>query len=239
MTISAPPARRRHRVVFWLLVGLCAAALVGGVATARSTARRFSVPATSMEPTVSPGDTIVVDTTARVRRGDIIVESQPSTGSPFLVRRVIGLPGDHVACCDAHGRITVNGTALDEPYLYPGDKPSPSRFSVTVPAGKFWLLGDHRSIALDSHVQGALQARVIGRVFLIARSGHYILVRTPPTFIAGGLAPAASPMPPGLAGVLAAACALAGLIVLAVVGIIRSARRRRAAPAPPVPAGFA
>jgi signal peptidase I len=212
---------------------------IGGLATAVATTHTYSVPSTSMEPTVRPGDTIVVDTTAHVRRGDVIVESQPSTAPGVLVRRVIGLPGDHVACCDAQGRITVNGTALDETYLYAGDKPSPGRFSVTVPAGRFWLLGDHRSIADDSHVQGALPVRIIGRVTLVERSGDSILLRTPPTFIAGGLATAASTMPPGVVAVIVAACALVLLIVLTVIGIIRFALRRRAAPAPPVPAGFA
>ena len=53
-----------------------------------------------------------------------------------LVKRVIGVGGDHVTCCDASGRVTVNGEALDEPYLYPGAAPSDIPFDVTVPDGK-------------------------------------------------------------------------------------------------------
>jgi signal peptidase I len=66
------------------------------------------------------------------------------------VKRVVGLPGDHVACCDLRGLLTVNGVAVDEPYLYPGDKPSNLTFDVTVPAGRLWVMGDHRSDSSDS-----------------------------------------------------------------------------------------
>jgi signal peptidase I len=66
------------------------------------------------------------------------------------VKRVIGLPGDEVVCCDASGLLTVNGQPLAEPYLYAGDAPSEQRFSATVPAGRLWLMGDHRSMSADS-----------------------------------------------------------------------------------------
>lgn len=66
------------------------------------------------------------------------------------VKRVIGLPGDHVVCCDATGRLTVNGTPLDEPYLFPGDTPSEVRFDISVPPGRLWVMGDHRSDSGDS-----------------------------------------------------------------------------------------
>ena len=59
----------------------------------------------------------------------------------ILIKRVIGLPGDHVACCDAQGRVTVNGVALNEQsYLYPGDVPSQARFNIVVPAGRLWVM---------------------------------------------------------------------------------------------------
>jgi signal peptidase I len=74
----------------------------------------------------------------------------PDESQQHLVKRVIGLPGDTVACCDAQGRVTVNGTGLDEPYLYPGAKPSDQTFRVTVPAGKIWVMGDHRNNSSDS-----------------------------------------------------------------------------------------
>ena len=66
------------------------------------------------------------------------------------VKRVVGLPGDHVMCCDSNGLLTVNGVAVKESYLYPGDKPSDLTFDVTVPAERIWVMGDHRSDSADS-----------------------------------------------------------------------------------------
>ena len=70
-------------------------------------------------------------------------------GSDYI-KRVVGLPGDHVVCCDGDGLLTVNGVAVTEPSLYPGDKPSDLTFDVTVPAKKIWVMGDHRSDSSDS-----------------------------------------------------------------------------------------
>jgi signal peptidase I len=66
------------------------------------------------------------------------------------VKRVIGIGGDRVRCCDRQGRIEVNGEPLDESYLYPGDKPSNVRFDIEVPEGRLWVMGDHRSDSADS-----------------------------------------------------------------------------------------
>ncbi|MCC3293081.1 signal peptidase I [Arthrobacter sp. zg-Y411] len=67
------------------------------------------------------------------------------------VKRVIGVAGDRVSCCtDDDPRITVNGTPLDEPYVYEGDAASDHGFDVTVPEGRLWLMGDHRSESADS-----------------------------------------------------------------------------------------
>jgi len=98
------------------------------------------------------------------------------------VKRVIGLPGDHVQCCDAQGRVTVNNVPLTEgSYLYPGDQPSQMRFNVVVPAGHLWVLGDHRSDSADSRYhasdgfQGAIpEDEVVGRAFLIIWPGSRI-----------------------------------------------------------------
>jgi len=91
-----------------------------------------------------------------------------------FIKRVIGVPGDHVVCCDKQGRITVNGVPLDEDYLYPGDVPSQQEFDVTVPDGRLWVMGDHRSSSSDSRFHtgdpggGTIPIdRVIGRAFVV------------------------------------------------------------------------
>ena len=146
------------------------------------------------------------------------------------IKRVIGVPGDHVACCDARGRITVNGVPLDEKsYLYPGDAPSTIRFSITVPPGHLWVMGDHRSVSFDSrgHRQdpgnGSIpEDRVVGRAFVIvAPVSRWRVLPIPATFQQPQLAQAAALAPvrarpapagrgasPALAGVMAPAVPL-------------------------------
>jgi signal peptidase I len=95
--------------------------------------------------------------------------------SDIYIKRVIGLPGDHVACCDANGRITVNGVALIEgSYLYPGNAPSTQRFNITVPPNRLWVMGDHRIVSYDSRGHmgdpggGTIpESSVLGRAFVI------------------------------------------------------------------------
>lgn len=80
----------------------------------------------------------------------IFVGLLPNDEGNHLIKRVIGLPGDHVVCCDTNKRLTVNGAPLTEPYLFPGDEPSLQTFDINVPAGKVWVMGDHRSQSSDS-----------------------------------------------------------------------------------------
>jgi len=92
----------------------------------------------------------------------------------YYIKRVIGLPGDHVACC-TNGKVTVNGTPLSESsYLFPGNPPSSAKFSEVVPPGHLWVMGDHRSDSDDSRYHpgdpggGAIpENQVVGRAFLI------------------------------------------------------------------------
>jgi signal peptidase I len=91
----------------------------------------------------------------------------------FYIKRVIGLPGDRVACC-TDGKVTVNGVPLSEStYLYPGDPPS-FPFKTVVPPGHLWVMGDNRSDSDDSRYHlgdpggGAIpENEVVGRAFMI------------------------------------------------------------------------
>lgn len=97
----------------------------------------------------------------------------PQDSGEHLIKRVIGLAGDTVACCDAQGRLTVNGVPLDEPYLAPGAEPSEMEFSVVVPEGRLWVMGDNRQNSQDSRYKqgdpggGAIpRANVVGVAFV-------------------------------------------------------------------------
>jgi signal peptidase I len=161
----------------------------------------FVVPTGSMEPTVRVGDRVLVSRLAYrwgdVRRGDVVVfdgagvfdDPEPPASSPLAqagrgvavafgvpvgshdyVKRVVGVPGDRVACCRAEGRITVNGKPLVEPYLHPGGAGA-TPFDVVVPAGRLWVMGDHRAASADSRAHRAAPGggtvpvdQVVGRV---------------------------------------------------------------------------
>ena len=142
----------------------------------------FLIPSRSMESTLDVGDRVAVLKVGGFTRGDVVVFRDdlewlgnpdrfrlpawqqaltfvgllPDESTSHLVKRIIGTEGDHVVCCDTGGRVTVNGTALDETaYLYtePGgvpDVPSGYVFDVVVPAGRIFVLGDHRSNSADS-----------------------------------------------------------------------------------------
>ena len=147
----------------------------------------FAIPSGSMEQTLQVGDRILVDRLSYrfhdVRRGDVVVFDGTDTfgslgnrrGETDYVKRVVGLPGEHVVCCDSTGRVTVDGRPLTEQaYLHPGDVPSLMRFDVQVPDGRLWLMGDHRSDSLDSRAHlgdpgGGTVAvsKVVGRVLTV------------------------------------------------------------------------
>ena len=134
------------------------------------------------------GDIVVFDGTGswdpnNVRSGNIFGKALDelegivgiSHDSSIYIKRVIGLPGDHVQCCNHVGQITVNGVPLHESdYLYPLNQPSAQDFSITVPAGRLWVMGDHRAVSYDSrgHLDmpggGTIpESAVLGRAFVI------------------------------------------------------------------------
>lgn len=164
--------------------------------------RGFYIPSGSMEQTLQVNDRVFINVAgsyfSEPKRGDVIVfkDSQgwipstqktssplkdalsfagilPDTSSNFLVKRVIGTPGDVVES-DGNGKIKVNGVEINEPYLYPGNNPSEMPFKVTVPAGKYFVMGDHRSNSADSryHISDGTafisKDDVQGNVFVVA-----------------------------------------------------------------------
>jgi signal peptidase I len=201
-----------------LLLGI---ALVLAVLIKAFFLQAFYIPSASMDDTLVQNDRILVQKVSywgsgSPHRGDIVVFADPggwldaseskAAGGPVaraleavglyptgghLVKRVIGIGGDEVKCCDSQGRITVNGVALHEKsYLAPGEKPSLITFDERVPRGYLWVQGDNRSDSADSRVHlgdpggGVVPAHdVVGKVFAIVWPlGHATFLHTPATF---------------------------------------------------------
>jgi signal peptidase I len=181
-----------------------------------------------------------------IARGDVVVFSgqgswdpaaPPGPGDPIVrfwddltnlvgisapgtdyIKRVIGLPGDRVACCDAQGRVTVNGVALNEQsYIHPGEVPSQMKFNVTVPAGHLWVMGDNRADSDDSRYRlddpggGSVpESAVVGRAFVIIwPTSRWADLPIPVTFKQAGLQAVA--LATTLPGTAASAAVAAGV----------------------------
>jgi signal peptidase I len=169
--------------------------------------RAFYIPSGSMMNTLQVNDRILVNQLVPdivpVSRGDVVVFHDPggwlnaraitpptgvqwvlqelglaaSPSDEFVIKRVIGLPGDRVACCDAAGRVTVNGVPIVEPYvlLPPGETlVSDLAFDVEVPQDSYWVMGDNRYASKDSRYNQdqpgrgfVLQEEIVGRAFVL------------------------------------------------------------------------
>ncbi|WP_411082968.1 signal peptidase I [Streptomyces sp. cmx-18-6] len=189
-----------------LLIGI---ALVLALLIKTFLVQAFSIPSDSMQNTLQKGDRVLVDKLtpwfgSEPERGEVIVFHDPagwldnmavdppntvqkvlsfvgvmpSAEEKDLIKRVIGVGGDTVECA-GDGPLKVNGAALDEPYVFPGNTPCSNddggTFKVTVPHGKLWLMGDHRQASSDSRYHrddpnnGMVPVdQVVGRAVVIA-----------------------------------------------------------------------
>ncbi|MBP2051772.1 signal peptidase I [Streptomyces griseochromogenes] len=165
-----------------ILVGI---ALVLALLIKTFLVQAFSIPSDSMQNTLQQGDRVLVDKLtpwfgSEPERGEVVVFHDPDdwlrdeptpTPNPVqkvlswiglmpsaeekdLIKRVIGVGGDTVQC-KGTGPLTVNGKALNEPYVYPGNTPCSQddqggTFKVKVPKGYIWVMGDHRQNSRDS-----------------------------------------------------------------------------------------
>jgi signal peptidase I len=194
--------RERRRLSWWeetaILLGL---ALVASIVVKAFFIQMFFVPSASMHPTLVENDRILVEKMSlwdgQVDRGDVVVFKDPgswlgATPEPtgfqkvlsvlglypeggHLVKRVVALGGEEVACCDKKGRVTVDGVPLHErSYIRKGAAPSLKQFDVVVPEDSVWVMGDNRSNSQDSRYHltepggGAVPLDdVVGRVWAI------------------------------------------------------------------------
>ena len=172
---------KRQLPVWQESILLVVTAMVMAVVVKAFFLQAFYIPSESMEPTMLVDDKILVEKVSywagEPDRGDIVVFDDPGgwlnaaearqasnpvqrgleviglfpTGG-HLIKRVVGVGGDAVKCCDGTGHVTVNGTPLDEPYLQDPDANANQTFDVVVPENHLWVMGDNRGNSADSRM---------------------------------------------------------------------------------------
>ncbi|MEV5550036.1 signal peptidase I [Streptomyces sp. NPDC052309] len=168
-----PVGGRTGQRLSGLAVALGLVLFLGGFAWGAVVYRPYTVPTSSMTPTIDAGDRVLAERIdgADVRRGDVVVFKDATWANAPMVKRVVAVGGDTVSCCQ-NGKLKVNGKVIDEPYLPAGTPAENGNFpTVTVPEGRLFLLGDERGTSVDStaHLtdaaggtvsRGAVDARV-------------------------------------------------------------------------------
>ncbi|MEY9994627.1 signal peptidase I [Streptomyces sp. V4I8] len=160
-----PAGSRTGQRLSGLAVALGLVLFLGGFAWGAVVYRPYTVPTSSMAPTIGAGDRVLAQRVDgdEVRRGDVVVFTDKTwVSNAPVVKRVVAVGGDTVACC-TEGKLTVNGKQIDEPYLAEDGLAELQNFpTVTVPKGRLFLLGDERSGSLDStaHLTDAARGTV-------------------------------------------------------------------------------
>jgi signal peptidase I len=162
---TPPPQRHKGRSAIVEIIETLAITLLLFFA-ARASVQPFTVQGQSMEPTLHNHEYILVEKVSywfrSPERGDIVVFKYPGDPSVDYIKRVIGLPGDHVVVQSAH--VYVNGHQLTEPYIA---APPDYTDNKTVPKGYLYVLGDNRQNSSDSHAWGLLpRGNIIGRAMV-------------------------------------------------------------------------
>ncbi|MEV6974248.1 signal peptidase I [Kitasatospora sp. NPDC093806] len=233
---AARPRRGPAAVLQGVLLALGLVLLVGGFVVIAVNYRPYDIPTASMAPTLQVGDTVLARKAdgADVGRGDVVIFRDQAWGGQLMVKRVVAVGGDTVAVGAGDQRLTVNGKPVDESYLAAQGAQGGS-FSVEVPAGRLFLLGDNRLGSLDSRVHleadggtvpaTEVEARVEATVLPPGRTG--LLAGTSAFDAVGGVARPAGPGPlePAFYATVVGTATI--LVTTAVSGVAGLARRRR------------
>jgi signal peptidase I len=217
---AAEPRKRRSVPVWAETILLLVLALAVSAVVKTFFVQMFFVPSGSMRPLLQEDDRILVEKASYwggspVERGDVVVFADPEgqwlgplvqEPTPFqnvlgglglyptgghLVKRVIGVGGDHVVCCDKKGRVRVNDVPLDEAhFIAEGAAPSDRRFDIEVPEGRLWVMGDNRGDSEDSRFHQDLpgagtvpESLVVGKVWAVVWPfDRFHRLATPNTF---------------------------------------------------------
>lgn len=210
------PTRHAARLVRELVL-IVAIALVASALLRAFVVQAYYVPSGSMLPEIKLQDRILVSRIGEVDRGEVVVFEDPgdwipasqqpdppgpvrkslewvgvlpASGHEHLVKRAVGLPGDHVVCCSDDGRLVINGQPVDESeFLFQGNGPADeSSYDVVVPADHIFVLGDHRAVSGDSSRQQGQQMfvpldNVVGRAFaVIWPAGNMHVIEVPDAY---------------------------------------------------------
>lgn len=145
------------------------------------------IPTSSMSPTIEPGDRVIgLRFLRNYRRGDIVVFDDPDVEGRYLIKRIVGIPGDHIAFLpeeDGTCSVSVNGAKLEEPYLAEPMLLDPefAGLSLDIPEGSYFCLGDNRNNSNDARywdrkliAEDEIVAKAVFRYWPAGRAGKFI-----------------------------------------------------------------